>query len=127
MLTNTRVLRTRMLPGLPRGILLTELIGALFVIVLIMVLLTEAFSAGLRALRELKDVGDMSESLQRDAARLEADLRLANELAVELIIHARETGEVHRSDATALRVLYEDLGNSIADVEQGLTDFAAQI
>jgi prepilin-type N-terminal cleavage/methylation domain-containing protein len=54
---------------------LVEMLVALALILLIMVILTEAFSAGLESFRRLKAIGDMQERLRSAALILRDDLR----------------------------------------------------
>jgi prepilin-type N-terminal cleavage/methylation domain-containing protein len=57
-----------------RGFTIVELLVAMALILFIMVILTEAFTAGLEAFRQLKAVGDMQERLRTTAALLRRDL-----------------------------------------------------
>ena len=58
-----------------RGFTLVELLVAMALIVFIMVILTEAFTAGIGVFRTLKSQGDMQERLRAASSLLHDDLR----------------------------------------------------
>lgn len=58
-----------------QGFTITELLVSMALIVFIMVILTEAFSAGLQTFRELKAIGDMQERLRSATIALRRDLQ----------------------------------------------------
>src|SRR5262245_15307876 len=60
--------------GSPPGFTLVELLVAMALIVLVMAILSAAFSIGLTSFSELKSIGDMSESLRTASSRMRLDL-----------------------------------------------------
>src|SRR5947208_11474370 len=58
-----------------QGFTIVELLVALALIIFIMVILTEAFSAGLESFRRLKAIGDMQERMRSAAIIIRRDLQ----------------------------------------------------
>src|SRR5437660_508576 len=58
-----------------RGFTIVEMLVAMALVIFIMVILSEAFRAGLDTFRELKAVGDMQEKLRATATMLRRDLQ----------------------------------------------------
>jgi prepilin-type N-terminal cleavage/methylation domain-containing protein len=67
-------IRTLRLPRSRRGFTLVELLVAMALIIFIMVILTEAFSAGTGAFRALKSAGDMQERLRAAESLIRQDM-----------------------------------------------------
>jgi prepilin-type N-terminal cleavage/methylation domain-containing protein len=67
-------IRTMRLPRSRRGFTLVELLVAMALIIFIMVILTEAFSAGTGAFRALKSAGDMQERLRAAESLIRQDM-----------------------------------------------------
>src|SRR5215469_16105443 len=57
------------------GFTIVELLVSMALILFVMVILTEAFSAGLDTFRELKAIGDMQERIRSVALVLRTDLK----------------------------------------------------
>jgi len=100
---------------------LIELLVAMSLIILIMVILGEAFSAGAAAFRDLKALGDMAERLQAAAGLLRRDFGEAHFEASSFIGRSLATGKADPVEAAALRAEYEELGGraEALDVELG--------
>ncbi|MCI0701035.1 MAG: prepilin-type N-terminal cleavage/methylation domain-containing protein [Planctomycetia bacterium] len=98
-----------------RGFTLIELLVAMALIVFIMVILSEAFAAGLEAFRNLKAIGDQQEKLRTAAQTLRRDLQSAHFDSMRRVMDGLRTGVVDPEDAADLRRRYEAI---IADAKE---------
>ena len=92
------------------GFMLVELLVAMALIVFVMAILSESFSAGAAAFRNLKAIGDMAERLRTAAVLLRRDLAETHFGATDFIRTSLLTGKADPVEATALRAEYEDIG-----------------
>lgn len=104
------------------GFTILELLVAMALIVLIMSIANDAFSAGVRAFRELVAVGDMDERLRRDAAALAENITVTQQRAREFIENGLETGTVNHEEAAALREQYETICATAMGLEARLAE-----
>ncbi len=109
------------------GFTIVELLIAMALIVFIMTILDQAFSAGVRAFRELVAVGDMDEQLRGDAFALAEAIELTNERATAFIQVSLETSAVDREEAAALREQYETICATAVDIEARLAAVLDQL
>ena len=116
-------------PSRPKqsGFTIPELLVAMALIVLIMSIANQAFSAGVRAFRELVAVGDMDEELRRAASALADNIAVTQQRAREFIENGLETGTVNREEAIALREQYETICATAVDLEARLAKVQDQI
>ena len=116
-------------PSRPKqsGFTIPELLVAMALIVLIMSIANQAFSAGVRAFRELVAVGDMDEELRRAASALADNIAVTQRRAREFIENGLETGTVNREEAIALREQYETICATAVDLEARLAAVQDQI
>jgi len=92
------------------GFTIAELLVALALIVFVMSILAEAFTAGLESFRRLDGVGDLQEELRNAAAVLREDIHETNALAKPFIRDGLLSGVPDRSEASDLRKRYEAIG-----------------
>ena len=90
-----------------RGFTLTELLVSMALIVFIMVILSEAFTAGVQAFRDLKAAGDMGERLRAASAALRRDLLDSHFESTTFIADTYLNGVPDREKAAELRGRYE--------------------
>jgi type II secretory pathway component PulJ len=90
-----------------RGFTPVELLISLALIVALMVVLTQAFTAASTSFRDLKAIGDQNERLRAAAQLLRTDLAGAHFDAAKRIADGLRTGVVDREAATELRGRYE--------------------
>ena len=116
-------------PSRPKqsGFTIPELLVAMALIVLIMSIANQAFSAGVRAFRELVAVGDMDEELRRAASALADNIAVTQQRAREFIENGLETGTVNREEAIALREQYEAICATAVDLEARLAAVLDQL
>jgi prepilin-type N-terminal cleavage/methylation domain-containing protein len=91
------------------GFTLPELLVAMALIVLIMSILAQSFSAGAQSFRHLKAIGDMAERLRNSADALRQRLDAAGAQGAHFIRQSLTTGTADTEEAAALRVQYEDI------------------
>src|SRR5262245_48666071 len=89
-----------------RGFTLTELLVSMALIVFVMVILSEAFTAGVQAFRDLKAAGDLNERLRAASVQLRRDLASAHFESSRLIADAYLNGAADREKAAELRARY---------------------
>lgn len=98
---------------------ITELLVAMALLVFVMAVISESFSAGTAQFRELKAIGDMAERLRATAVALRRDLAGTHFESSRFIRDSLLVGEADPEEAAALREQYEDFGERAAalDVE----------
>jgi len=92
------------------GFTVTELLVAMALIVFIMAIISESFSAGASAFRNLKAIGDMAERLRSAAILLRRDLDETHFEATDFVRTSLITGKADVEEAAALREDYEGIG-----------------
>jgi hypothetical protein len=103
-----------------RGFTLIELLVAMAQIIVIMAILSTAFVEGLESFRNIKAIADLGERLRGEAIQLREDVEASNGLAVGFIIEGFRTRSVDLEVLDELRVRYESIGDSAADLEERL-------
>ena len=111
-LSSSRLVRRR------RGFTITELLVTMALIVFIMVILSEAFSAGVESFRNLKAIGDLQERLRAAAVPLRRDLAETHFQAAEFIANGLRTGSVDPKEAADLRAQYEKIAKDAAALRE---------
>jgi len=104
------------------GFTIVELLVAMALIVFIMTVLDQAFSAGVRAFRELEAVGDLDEELVGDAFALAEDITMTDQRTRAFIENSLETQTVDREEAAALRKQYEAICATAVGLEARLAE-----
>jgi prepilin-type N-terminal cleavage/methylation domain-containing protein len=97
-----------------RGFTLIELLVAMATILLIMVILSEAFTTGLQAFRDLRGVGDLNERLRAASAQLRRDLLESHFESTRFIGDTYLNGAPDREKAAELRARYEAIAADAA-------------
>jgi prepilin-type N-terminal cleavage/methylation domain-containing protein len=97
-----------------RGFTLSELLVSMALIVFIMVILSEAFTTGVQAFRDLKAVGDLNERLRTASAQLRTDLLAAHFESTRFIGDTYLNGAPDREKAAELRGRYEAIAADAA-------------
>jgi prepilin-type N-terminal cleavage/methylation domain-containing protein len=120
-------LKTRNIHPSQGGFTLIELLAAMALIVLLMTILSHAFSGGARTFRQLKAIGDLDERLGPDCMALADNIAVTNQHTTEFIENGLRTGTVSREEANALRERYEAIGAEALDLEVRLRDVQNQI
>ena len=92
------------------GFTITELLVVMALIVFLMTILSESFSAGLASFRNLKALGDMAERLRATAVVLRRDLAQTHFESTEFIRASLLAGTADPERAAALRAEYEEFG-----------------
>src|SRR5262245_46777387 len=87
-----------------QGFTVVELLVAMALIVFIMTILSEAFSAGLKTFRDLKAAGDMSERLRSATTVLRSDLLAADHFSRDFIREGLETKVVDPRDVELIKL-----------------------
>ncbi len=90
------------------GFTLIELLVAMALIVFVMTILAEAFSAGASKFRDLKAIGDLAERLRTAVVVLRSDLAETHFGSREFIRESLLTGKADPVEAAALRAEYEE-------------------
>jgi prepilin-type N-terminal cleavage/methylation domain-containing protein len=104
--------------GSRRGFTIQELLVAMALIVFVMVILSEAFAAGVDSFRQLKAIGDMQEKLRAAAAPLRRDLAETHFRAAEFITNGLRTGSVDPKEAADLHARYEKIAADAAALRE---------
>ena len=102
------------------GFSVVELLNSLALIIFIMGILSEAFSAGLAAFGRINSAGDLDESLRAEAQALTAAIAQSDAAVAEFIDTTSETGVVDHDEAGVLARQYEAIAASAADLEDRL-------
>ncbi len=110
-----------------RGFTVFELLAAIALIVLLMSILSQAFSEGARTFSHLKEIGDLDERLGADCMALAENIAVTNHETTEFIEHGLRTGTVDSEEASALREQYETICAEASDLEVRLRDVQSQI
>ena len=110
-----------------RGFTLIELLAAMALIVLLMSILSQAFSEGARAFPHLKAISDLDERLGDDCMALAENIAVTNQRAREFIENGLRTGTVDSEEASALREQYEGICAEAVDLEVRLRDVQSKI
>jgi prepilin-type N-terminal cleavage/methylation domain-containing protein len=120
-------MKTRYIHSSQGGFTVIELLVAMALIVLLMTILSQAFSEGARTFSHLKAIGDLDERLGPDCMALADNIAVTNQRATEFIENGLRTGTVDREEASALREQYEAICAEAADLEVRLRDVQGQI
>jgi prepilin-type N-terminal cleavage/methylation domain-containing protein len=101
------------------GFTITELLVAMALLVFVMAIISESFSAGTANFRNLKAIGDMAERLRTTATALRRDLADTHFESARFIRESLLVGAADPEEAAALREQYEDFEQRAAalDVE----------
>jgi prepilin-type N-terminal cleavage/methylation domain-containing protein len=117
-----------------RGFTVVELLVSMALIVFIMVILSQAFAAGMETLRQLKALGDQEERLRAAATVLRRDLDAANFDAAWFVADGLRTGTPDPDAAADLRRRYEairvqagELDTELAVIERRTVDPATRL
>ncbi len=120
-------MKTRKIRSSHHGFTPVELLIAMLLIVLIMSIISQAFSAGASSFRDLKAIGDLDERLGGDCLALAENITVTNERASEFIQTGLRTGTANREEAIALREQYEAICAAAVDLEIRLKEVQRQI
>jgi len=102
------------------GFTITELLVVMALIVFLMAVISESFSAGVAEFRKLKAIGDMAERLRATAVVLRRDLGQTHFESAEFIRASLLAGTADSERAAALRAEYEDFGERAAALDVDL-------
>lgn len=105
---------------------LVELLVALALVILVMAIVTRAFSSSSRAFRNLKASGDMQERLRGDAEAIRRDLTAANLLAASLVSGGLRDGAIDCDSADDLMQRYGAVATAADELESSLKKLERQ-
>jgi prepilin-type N-terminal cleavage/methylation domain-containing protein len=121
------VLKTTVRRGAPsRGFTLVELLLAMALILFIMVVLSEAFVAGLETYRQLKGIGDMNERMRSAVIDFRRFVGETGGLTSHFVGEGLRRGYVDPGEADALHDRYRAITADALDLEDLLRELEDQ-
>lgn len=110
-----------------RGFTVIELLVAMALIVFIMVVLSQGFSAAAENFRDLKGAGDQQEKLRGTAVNLRRDLDAAHFDAGNFVFDGLRAGSADRERAAELRKRYAAIATDAADFDAQLQELERKV
>lgn len=104
-----------------------ELLIAMALIVLLMTIISQAFSAGARTFDDLEAIGDLDEALDDDCLALADRITATNQRASDFIQNSLRTGTVNPDEANALREQYQAICDTSLELEVRLREVQSRI
>jgi prepilin-type N-terminal cleavage/methylation domain-containing protein len=122
-----KVMKVRKIRLSQGGFTPIELLIAMALIVLLMTIISQAFSAGVRAFDDLEAIGDLDEKLDDDCLALAERITATNQRASDFIQNSLRTGTVNADEANALRDQYQAICDTSLELEIRLREVQSRI